>query len=63
MILHRTNRWGFRLPRKIVVIIMFCFCLLPPALNGHEVSKFDEWGDLPFSDEKARLDNIAIQWQ
>jgi hypothetical protein len=42
---------------------MFCFCLLPPALNGHEVSKFDEWGDLPFSDEKARLDNIAIQWQ
>jgi len=24
--------------------------------------KFDEWGDLPFSNEKARLDNIAIQW-
>jgi hypothetical protein len=24
-------------------------------------SKFDEWGDLVFSDEKARLDNVAIQ--
>ena len=25
--------------------------------------KFDEWGDIPFSEEKARLDNAAIQWQ
>jgi hypothetical protein len=23
--------------------------------------KFDEWGDIPFTDEKARLDNAAIQ--
>src|SRR5438045_3729304 len=23
--------------------------------------KFDQWGDLPFNDEKARLDNAAIQ--
>lgn len=26
-------------------------------------SKFDEWGDILFSDEKARLDNVAIQLQ
>ena len=25
------------------------------------LAKFDEYGDLPFSDEKARLDNFAIQ--
>jgi len=26
-------------------------------------SRFDEYGDIPFSDEKARLDNFAIQLQ
>ena len=25
--------------------------------------KFDEWGDILFSDEKARLDNAALQWR
>lgn len=25
--------------------------------------KFDEWNDLVFSDEKARLDNISIVWR
>jgi|SRR5215218_5823875 len=26
-------------------------------------TKFDEWITIPFSDEKARLDNLAIHWQ
>ena len=24
---------------------------------------FDEWGDIDWSDEKARLDNVAIYWE
>ena len=37
----------------------FVSVMVHPPLNR----KFDEYGDLPFSDEKARLDNFAIQLQ
>jgi hypothetical protein len=26
-------------------------------------TRFDEWTTIPFSDEKARLDNLAIHWR
>lgn len=56
---------------KLIVLI---FCLLLPlsaaGQNSSQVpeildppSRFDKWSSLPFSDEKARLDNLAIQWQ
>lgn len=32
----------------------------PQPLQIADPVKFDEWGDIPFSDEKARLDNAAI---
>src|SRR5262249_32461951 len=32
-----------------------------PFICGLGVHKFDEYGDLKFEDEKARLDNFAIQ--
>ena len=34
-----------------------------PAFEIADVFKFDEWHDLVFSDEKARLDNISIAWK
>jgi hypothetical protein len=55
-----------------LAMLVFCF-LFPLAAAGQQPSsvpeiidpprKFDEWSGLPFSDEKARLDNLAIQWQ
>jgi hypothetical protein len=49
------------------VIFLLCLPLLgqgqepPPGLPRiADPVKFDEWGDLPFRDEKARLDNAAI---
>ena len=35
----------------------------PQASRIADPVKFDEWGDILFGDEKARLDNAAIQWQ
>lgn len=34
-----------------------------PAFEIADVFTFDEWHDLVFSDEKARLDNISIAWK
>jgi hypothetical protein len=34
-----------------------------PPLGIADPVKFDEWHDLVFSDEKARLDNISIVWK
>jgi len=34
-----------------------------PPLRIADPVKFDEWHDLLFSDEKARLDNISIAWR
>ncbi len=58
----------------LVLAIIFFIWLMPPIRDAQEPSnpqplqiadpvKFDEWGDIVFSDEKARLDNAAIQWQ
>ena len=33
------------------------------SLKVADLMKFDEWHDLLFSDEKARLDNISIAWK
>jgi hypothetical protein len=35
----------------------------PEARGIGDPRKFDEWFDIPFSDEKARLDNAAFQLQ
>jgi hypothetical protein len=58
--------------RSLFTIIL-CICLLPighaqePAsaqdLRIADPVKFDEWADIPFSDEKARLDNAALTVQ
>jgi hypothetical protein len=42
--------------------MLFCVLVVSDAL-GDVAVKFDEYGDIPFSDEKARLDNLAIQLQ
>jgi hypothetical protein len=42
-------------------LIIIVFCVISSAVRGDIARKFDEWGDIPFSDEKARLDNAAIQ--
>ena len=55
---------------KLIVIVL---CALLPLFASQDQSrtpeirdppsKFDEWMSLPFRDEKARLDNLAIHWQ
>jgi hypothetical protein len=55
------------------VIVLLWLLLLPLQLSAQtpvsppEIrdppAKFDEWTRLPFRDEKARLDNLAIHWQ
>jgi hypothetical protein len=54
--------------RSLLLLILL---ILPSIAAGQEPParqpriadpvKFDEWGDLPFTDEAARLDNAAIQ--
>ncbi|HKC65572.1 MAG TPA: hypothetical protein VKB86_18160 [Pyrinomonadaceae bacterium] len=39
------------------------FTVAPPPINKVECTKFDEYNNLKFNDEKARLDNFAIQLQ
>src|SRR5260370_5979907 len=43
-------------------LVTLSLCVISAATRGDSVRKFDEWGDIPFGDEKARLDNVAIQW-
>jgi hypothetical protein len=43
-----------------VLTIAFGLLIYSNSLADQEV-KFDEYGDLPFSEEKARLDNLGIQ--
>jgi hypothetical protein len=55
---------------RSVFTFLFCICIFPSGYAQEPSSaqvaqfvdpvKFDEWGDIPFSDEKARLDNVAI---
>jgi hypothetical protein len=47
--------------KSIPIIWLSCLVLQPIALGDHP-RKFDEWGDISFRDEKARLDNVALQW-
>lgn len=58
---------------RTVITIIFLSCMVPigyaqepsnPELPRiADPVKFDEWGDIFFGDEKARLDNAALQWQ
>jgi hypothetical protein len=58
---------------KFALIIIFCSCLLPVLAKAQtqdelqqigDPRKFDIWwGKIPFSEEKARLDNLAIYIQ
>jgi hypothetical protein len=43
------------------VLIIFFVCIVSSIGRGDIARKFDEWHDIPFSDEKARLDNAALQ--
>jgi hypothetical protein len=54
---------------KSVMALALCICL-SPAMRGQEQSKaplivapdkFDQWGDVPFNDEKVHLNKIAKQ--
>ncbi|HKO42144.1 MAG TPA: hypothetical protein VJU84_02555 [Pyrinomonadaceae bacterium] len=38
-------------------------CSTPVAMRPREIEDFDNYGDIRFNDEKARLDNYAIQLQ
>src|SRR5687768_16873753 len=55
----------------LVLTIILLIWVIPPIGQAQEPAspqplqivdpvKFDEWGDIPFGDEKARLDNAAI---
>ena len=44
-----------------VVLLIFLVCIVSSIGRGDIARKFDEWHDIPFSDEKARLDNAALQ--
>ena len=54
---------------KLLIAISLCaiFLAMPTASSGHRAATpttpFDEYGDIPWEDEKARLDNLAIQLQ
>ena len=45
---------------KYVLPILF-LCAVPLVGHAQDPRKFDQWGDIPFGDERARLDNAAIQ--
>jgi hypothetical protein len=47
---------------KVILTIALCLLVSCSAL-ADDARKFDEYGNLPFSDEIARLDNLAIQLQ
>jgi len=44
---------------RFLLPIIICLVTLPGA-HAQQPRKFDEWGKIRFSDEKARLDNLAI---
>ena len=57
---------------KLALTIICCLCILPVLANAQTQDElprigdprmFDTWGKIPFSDEKARLDNLAIYLQ
>jgi hypothetical protein len=57
---------------KFALTILFGLCLLPVLTKAQTQDEsrqigdprmFDQWGKIPFSDEKARLDNLAIYLQ
>ena len=58
---------------RSVLTIIFLICMFtsgyaqepsnPEVPLIHDPTRFDEWGDILFNDEKARLDNAALQWQ
>lgn len=57
---------------RVAVLVFYCllFTASVAAQNPSQApeiadppGKFDEWNYLPFSDEKARLDNLSIHWQ
>jgi hypothetical protein len=51
----------------IAICLGAIFLLTPMTSPGHfkpaPISLFDEYGEIPWEDEKARLDNFAIQLQ
>jgi hypothetical protein len=60
---------------KLIPAIIISLCMLSQIIgsthgtvtrfkvSGDRPTKFDEWGDIDFHDEKARLDNVAIELQ
>lgn len=57
---------------KRVIVIAFCMCIFTAMVPAQEPTspkgvlilkpdKFDEWGNIPFNEEKAHLDKIASQ--
>lgn len=53
---------------RLLAALIFCFAFVlagnaskkPEAVRAKEGIKFDEYGKLPFKDEKARLDNFGL---
>ncbi len=48
---------------RFALTIIVCLVTLPAATRGQQPTMFDEWGKMPFKDESARLDNLAIYLQ
>lgn len=57
---------------KVALSIIFGLCILPVLAKAQTQEQpprfaiprlFDYWGRIPFSDEKVRLDNLAIELQ
>lgn len=54
------------MPRPVSILLLFFFLMAGSVcaqLKGSEARKFDEFGDVQYSDLIARLDNFAIQLQ
>jgi len=48
---------------KFLVPIIVCLVTVPYATRGQQPRMFDGWGKISLSDEKARLNNLALYLQ
>ncbi|HSE32112.1 MAG TPA: hypothetical protein VLA93_11120 [Pyrinomonadaceae bacterium] len=64
----RSERGGMILLHNQMLLVVFLLLFTPASQdpNNQQIAdprQFDEWGDMVFSEEKARLDNVAIHWK
>jgi hypothetical protein len=61
---RQLHRYTLSLNDEMRTVLRFIVCLIAlSSAHGQQPRMFDEWGKLPFTDENARLDNIAVYLQ